>query len=108
MPTKVRATGPPMSSSRREKPSAISSSERLRKPASASQVETLATFNRASRLGAIARPTAAFVDLVQLDHVAARIVHEDLRGVGADEAFDHPVLHALAVELGPRLGDVGH
>ena len=32
MPTKVRATGTPMSFSRREKPSTISSSGRLRRP----------------------------------------------------------------------------
>src|SRR6266481_1515791 len=51
------------------------------------------------RLAAVARTAAAFVDLVQLDHVAARIVHEDLRGIGAGEALDHPVLHANAVEL---------
>src|SRR5262249_36850972 len=37
VPTKVRATGMPASFSRREKPSTISSSGRLRRPASASQ-----------------------------------------------------------------------
>src|SRR5260370_32599827 len=61
---------------------------------------------RTEQLGAVACAAAAFVELVQLDHVAARIVHEDLRGVGAGEALDHPVLHAHAVELLARCHDV--
>src|SRR5216684_1514626 len=44
MPTKVRATGTPMSFSRRTKPSTISSSGRLRRPESASQSASSASF----------------------------------------------------------------
>ena len=44
MPTKVRATGTPMSFSRREKPSTISSSGRLRRPDSASQASSDVNF----------------------------------------------------------------
>jgi hypothetical protein len=48
------------------------------------------------------------VSPVQLDHVAAGIVHEELRGIGTDKALDHPVLHAEAIELGTRLDDALH
>src|SRR5882757_216108 len=96
MPAKTRATGTPTSFRRRAKPSTMSSSDRLRRPASASQSVTAASFNRPLWLDAIAGPAAAFVDLVQLDHVATGIVHEELRGIGTDKALDHPVLHAEA------------
>ena len=38
---------------------------------------------------------------MQLHHVAAGIVHEELRGVRAGQALDHPILHAQALKLGP-------
>src|SRR6185437_3231302 len=53
----------------------------------------------ALRLDAIAGAAVALVDLVQLDHVAARIVHEDLQRFGIGEALDLPVGHAQPVEL---------
>src|SRR5215204_4537015 len=108
MPTKTRATGTPTSFRRRPKPSTMSSSDRLRRPASASQSVTAVSFNRRLCLDAVAGAAAAFVDLVQLDHVAAGIVHEELRGIGADEAFDHPVLHPQAVEFRACLHDALH
>src|SRR5918993_4036039 len=108
MPTKTRATGTPISFRRRAKPSTKSSSDRLRRPASASQSVMAASFNLLLCLDATAGAAAAFVDLVQLDHVAAGIVHEELCGIGTDEALDHPILHTEAIELGTGLHDVLH
>ena len=45
---------------------------------------------------------------MQLDHVAARIIHEDLRGIRARQTLDHPILYAHAIELSPGLDDAGH
>jgi hypothetical protein len=45
---------------------------------------------------------------VQLDHVAERIVHEDLLRLGTDHPAAHPVRHAHPVQLRLRLLDVGH
>src|SRR6266478_165957 len=57
---------------------------------------------------AVAGDAAAGAGLVQLDHVAERVVHEDLLRLGAHHAPGHPVLHAHAVQLGLGLLDVGH
>src|SRR5918996_84847 len=108
MPAKMRATGTPISFRRRPKPSTMSSNAKLRRPASASQLVTAASFNPPLWLDAIAGTAAAFVDLVQLDHVAAGIVHEELRRIGADEALDHPILHTEAVKFGTGLDDALH
>src|SRR5213593_3635535 len=50
---------------------------------------------------------AAGADLVQLDHVAEGVLHEDLLRLRPDDALGEPVLHAEAVEFPPRLLDVG-
>src|SRR6266853_5254851 len=57
---------------------------------------------------AVAGDATAGAGLVQLDHVAGRVVHEDLLRLGAHHAPGHPVLHAHAVQLGLGLLDVGH
>src|SRR5881409_445623 len=50
---------------------------------------------------------AAGADVVQLDHVAEGVLHEDLLRLRPDDALGEPVLHAEAVEFPPRLLDVG-
>src|SRR6266404_9882208 len=57
---------------------------------------------------AVAGDAAAGAGLVQLDHVAERVVHENLLRLRAHHAPGHPVLHAHAVQLGLGLLDVGH
>src|SRR5687767_2485006 len=107
MPTKVRATGTPAPFNLREKPSTISSKGMLRRPASASQA-AISEADVNLGLCPIARAAIAFVDLMQLHHVATGIVHEHLQRVGAGEALDLPVLHAHAVEFLLGGEDIGH
>src|SRR6266404_7080757 len=57
---------------------------------------------------AVAGDATAGAGLVQLDHVAERVVHEDLLRLRPHHAPGHPVLHAHAVQLGLGLLDVGH
>src|SRR5690349_17498518 len=57
---------------------------------------------------AVAGDAAAGARLMQLDHVAERVVQEDLLRLGADHAAGHPVLHAHPLQLRLRLLDVGH
>src|ERR1700730_11100050 len=57
---------------------------------------------------AVAGDAAAGAGLMQLDHVAERVVHEDLLRLRAHHTPGPPVLHAHAVQLGLGLLDVGH
>src|SRR5579864_5619792 len=50
---------------------------------------------------------AALIDLMQLDHVAARVVDEDLLGLRAVDAGHRPVFDPKPVELGLGRLNVG-
>src|SRR5690242_7114567 len=52
---------------------------------------------------AVAGHAAAGAHLVQFDHVAERIVHEDLLRLGTDHAAAHPVRDAHPIQLGLRI-----
>src|SRR5262249_46894141 len=61
----------------------------------------LAGHGRLLRRGALPRGllAAAGANLVQLDEIAVRVVHEDLLELGADHGLDAPVLDAETVQL---------
>src|SRR5262249_47408195 len=57
--------------------------------------------------GAPRGDAATRVDLVELDHVVERILHEDLLRLRAHHTLRDPVLHAEAIQLLAGLVDVG-
>ena len=57
--------------------------------------------------GPVGGAAAALVDLMQFDHVAARVVDKDLLGLRAVDPGHRPIRDAEPIEFGPGFLDVG-